>query len=35
MDPEGIVIVFSDHGLRRDRAEMDEWTRNLFAARGR
>jgi hypothetical protein len=34
VDPQAIVIVFSDHGLRRDRADMDEWTRNLFAARG-
>jgi hypothetical protein len=34
VDPDGIVIVFSDHGLRRDRADMDEWFRTLFAARG-
>ena len=34
VDPEGTVIVFSDHGLRRDRADMDEWFRTLFAARG-
>ena len=34
VDPEAIVIVFSDHGLRRDRADMDEWHRTLFAARG-
>ena len=33
-DPDGTVIVFSDHGLRRDRADMDEWFRILFAARG-
>jgi hypothetical protein len=32
-DPNGIVVVFSDHGLRRDRADMDEWFRTLFAAR--
>lgn len=34
VDPKGIVIVFSDHGLRRDRADPDEWLRTLFAARG-
>jgi hypothetical protein len=34
VDPEATVIVFSDHGLRRDRADMDEWFRTLFAARG-
>ena len=33
-DPEATVILFSDHGLRRDRADMDEWFRTLFAARG-
>lgn len=32
-DPRGIVVVFSDHGLRRDRADMDEWVKTLFAAR--
>lgn len=35
VDPEAIVIVFSDHGLRRDRADPDEWLRTLFAARGK
>lgn len=34
-DPDAIVIVMSDHGLRRDPADMDEWFRTLFAARGR
>jgi hypothetical protein len=33
-DPDGTVIVFSDHGLRRDPADPDEWLRTLFAARG-
>ena len=33
VDPEGIIVVFSDHGLRRDRDDMDEWYRTLFAAR--
>jgi hypothetical protein len=33
-DPEAIVILFSDHGLRRDPADLDEWYRTLFAARG-
>ena len=33
-DPDGTIIIFSDHGLRRDRADMDEWFRTLFAARG-
>jgi hypothetical protein len=33
VDPDGIVIVFSDHGLRRDPADPDEWTRTLVAAR--
>ena len=33
-DPEGTIVVFSDHGLRRDWADMDEWYRILFAARG-
>jgi hypothetical protein len=32
-DGEATVIVFSDHGLRRDRSDMDEWFRTLFAAR--
>jgi hypothetical protein len=34
VDPRGIIVVFSDHGLRRDRLDMDEWFRTLFAARG-
>lgn len=34
VDPTAVVIVFSDHGLRRDLADMDEWRRTLFAARG-
>jgi hypothetical protein len=34
VDPDARVIVFSDHGLRRDRDDMDEWFRTLFAARG-
>ena len=33
VDPEATVIVFSDHGIRRDRADMAEWFRTLFAAR--
>jgi hypothetical protein len=33
VDPEGVVIVFSDHGLRRDPADMAEWSRTLVAAR--
>jgi hypothetical protein len=33
VDPEATIIVFSDHGLRRNRADMDEWFRILFAAR--
>ena len=33
-DPGATVVVFSDHGLRRDRNDMDEWFRTLFAARG-
>jgi len=33
VDPEGIIVVFSDHGLRRDPADRDEWFRTLFAAR--
>jgi hypothetical protein len=33
VDPEGIIVLFSDHGLRRDTADPDEWTRTLFAAR--
>ncbi len=33
VDPDGVVIVFSDHGLRRDPADPDEWTRTLLAAR--
>jgi Sulfatase len=34
VDPEAVVVVFSDHGLRRDPNDMDEWFRTLFAARG-
>ena len=34
VDPDATVILFSDHGLRRDRADMAEWFRTLFAARG-
>lgn len=34
VDPDATVIVFSDHGLRRDLNDMDEWHRTLFAARG-
>jgi hypothetical protein len=33
VDPEGIIVVFSDHGLRRDTADMGEWVRTLLAAR--
>ena len=33
VDPDGVVVVFSDHGLRRDPNDMDEWFRTLFAAR--
>jgi hypothetical protein len=33
VDPEGIIVLFSDHGLRRDSADRDEWFRTLFAAR--
>lgn len=33
IDPEAIIVVFSDHGLRRDTSDMDEWSRTLFAAR--
>lgn len=33
-DPDATVILLSDHGLRRDPADMDEWFRTLFAARG-
>lgn len=33
VDPDGIIVVFSDHGLRRDPADPDEWFRTLFAAR--
>lgn len=33
VDPSAVVIVFSDHGLRRDPADPDEWHRSLFAAR--
>ena len=32
-DPEAIVIVFSDHGLRFDLDDVDEHYRSLFAAR--
>jgi hypothetical protein len=34
VDPDATVVVLSDHGLRRDRADMDEWFRTLFAVRG-
>ncbi|MEX0626377.1 MAG: hypothetical protein WD402_07525 [Chloroflexota bacterium] len=34
VDPEATLIVFSDHGLRRDRADSDGWLRTLFASRG-
>jgi hypothetical protein len=34
VDPNGVIVIFSDHGLRRDRNDMDEWFRTLFAARG-
>jgi hypothetical protein len=33
VDPDATIVLFSDHGLRRDRADMDEWFRTLFAAR--
>ena len=33
VDPKGIIVVFSDHGLRRDPADRDEWFRTLFVAR--
>jgi hypothetical protein len=33
VDPEGIVVVFGDHGLRRDPADRDEWYRMLLAVR--
>jgi len=33
VDPEGVIVVFSDHGLRRDPADRDEWFRTLFASR--
>jgi hypothetical protein len=33
VDPDGVIIVFSDHGLRRDPNDMDEWFRTLFASR--
>ena len=33
VDPDATIVVFSDHGLRRDPADMDEWLRTLFAAR--
>lgn len=33
VDSEATIVVFSDHGLRRDRADPDEWVRTLFAAR--
>jgi len=33
VDQEGIIVLFSDHGLRRDPADRDEWYRTLFAAR--
>jgi hypothetical protein len=33
VDPYAIVVLFSDHGVRRDRSDMDEWFRTLFASR--
>jgi hypothetical protein len=32
-DPTGIIILMSDHGSRRDRADLDEFFHNFFAAR--
>lgn len=32
-DPSGIVILMSDHGSRRDVADLDEFFHNFFAAR--
>ena len=32
-DPDGIVILMSDHGSRRDRSNLDEFFHNFFAAR--
>jgi len=32
-DPTAIVILMSDHGSRRDRADLDEFFHNFFAAR--
>ena len=32
-DPEAVIVVFSDHGLRFDRANHDERFRNLLTAR--
>lgn len=32
-DPEGIIILMSDHGSRRDRSNLDEFFHNFFAAR--
>lgn len=34
VDPGAIIVVFSDHGVRRDRNNMDEWFRTLLAIRG-
>jgi hypothetical protein len=33
VDPRGIIVLFSDHGVRRDPAHTEEWTRTMFAAR--
>lgn len=32
-DPSGIIILMSDHGSRRDHADLDEFFHNFFAAR--
>ena len=32
-DPTATVIIMSDHGSRRDRADLDEFFHNFFAAR--
>jgi hypothetical protein len=32
-DPTGIVVLMSDHGSRRDPADLDEFFHNFFAAR--
>jgi hypothetical protein len=33
-DPEAVIIVFSDHGLRYEHPVNDEWHRSFFAIRG-